>query len=115
MSGFVSKTFVRFNRVLFNEEQEPIGTQEVEALVVDVPGTPQTWDSEGSPAELYVEDAWTVVDGKRAKLITRDFTWEDQEAAILYYKIEMEGLEMEAEAAEDFELYGEDLLEGSHV
>jgi len=113
MSGFVSKTFVRFNRVLFNEEQEPIGTQGVEALVVDVPGTPQTWGSEGSPAELYVEDAWTVVDGKRAKLITRDFTWEDQEAAILQYKSEEE----EAQDANDIDLqmYREDLLEGSHV
>jgi hypothetical protein len=115
MSGFVSKTFVRFNRVLFNAEREPIGTQEVEALVVDVPGTPQTWGSEGSPAELYVEDAWTVVDGKRAELITQDFTWEDQEAAILHYKIEVEGLELEAAAAADFELYGDDLLEGPHV
>tara|TARA_R110002012_G_scaffold18824_2_gene68737 strand:- start:13244 stop:13519 length:276 start_codon:yes stop_codon:yes gene_type:complete len=76
------KTTIRLMRKLYNEEQEPIGHQLIEAVVLDFPGSPQTWSSEGSPAELSVEDAWVVVDGARGKCITNDLTWEDQEDAI---------------------------------
>lgn len=94
MSGDI-KTVVRFIRTLYNNEGEIVARQPAEAVVVDTPGVEQSWHTPGSPPELYVEDAWLVVNQTRGECITHDLTWEDQESAIQAYQEDLEAHEMD--------------------
>ncbi len=86
------KTVIRFMRTLYSKDDPfvVVVRQPAEAVVVDAPGVAQSWHTPGSPPELYVEDAWLIVNNARGECITNDLTWEDQEAAIQAYQETLE-------------------------
>jgi hypothetical protein len=115
MSGDI-KTVVRFMRTLYSKDDPfvVVVRQPAEAVVVDVPGVEQSWHTPGSPPELYVEDAWLIVNNARGECITNDLTWEDQEAAIQAYQENLEAREMDrlADLYNEYKCY---IMEGPNV